>query len=103
MKINYKEIGKGAYKMMPKETICLVDWCGNWNHAGYCADYNPNTGITVFGLEWHNVPDLKTEEEPTPEEVTEYADYFMEHGSVPIVPEPDTSTPLLNWMEKNNV
>lgn len=54
-------------------SICIEDFCGNYMQPGFWADYNPDTGITEFGGDWRNVPDMHTSMAPKDTDCHEWA------------------------------
>jgi hypothetical protein len=64
---------------IPVDSICIEDFCGSdgVGDLEYWADWSPSTKLVYFGGNWVGVPLMKSETQPTPEQVTEWAD---KHG-----------------------
>jgi len=67
---------------MPCDSVCIVDFRGNYNHMPGCsfwADWWIATKVVTFGGEWMDVPDMPSDTEPTQEAVNEWA---HAHGGI---------------------
>lgn len=55
------------------ESVCVVDYCGNYNHPGFWGDYYPDLNLTRFGGSWWLLPPMVCNDVPSEDEVYEYA------------------------------
>lgn len=53
------------------ESVCIADFCGTHRgfSVGFWADYYPEYGITRFGGDWGDVPDMPSTRAPSGEKV----------------------------------
>ena len=67
---------------MPDESVCIVDFCGTYNHTRKCsfwANWWIAAKVVTFGGEWGEVPDMPSGTEPTPKAVNKWA---HTHGGI---------------------
>ena len=70
--------------------MCIVDWCcqKGGETRQFSADYEG--GFVIFGGEWENIPNWKTKEEPTEEDVLSHVrKYIKEVFDYYDIPQPN--------------
>lgn len=58
------------------ETICMIDFCGNYKQDGFWADYIKSEALVVFGGSWRNVPTFYCDGIPSESELYDWAESF---------------------------
>ena len=74
MKTRLANIPNFSKNIKISECVCVFDICSQGTN--YYADYDPKTKKTYFGGRWCAVPPLKSNTQPTEDQVEEHAELF---------------------------
>jgi len=62
--------------MDKEESVCIIDFAGNFNQCGVWCDYFPKHKAVKFGGAWSDIPNMPIDHEP---EQDECYDWIKKH------------------------